>query len=299
MQADRDRAPDQSASNQSKVSARLSQALHIKHRQRYLVAKAHQQARPFQQACVHSLQKPQLSWALQVLDYKMHPFKRQTTNLVFDCQAIAHHLERLVGEQHLGLLALELQLLVYQGVFHLAMILIRLARLRSNISCLQSRLGLSAPYSSYGRLTRCMCLSHVNAIKFDCPCPVEQMHCSCIPPRMQQTTGNEVDPLLFIPAHPISRHHLPIFGSQGCYTQMVLSCKGADPSFSRLSGGEVTLKTLEKGSLPLDTALQNHRPTMVEFYAGWCEICRELTPEVYKVKMLLFTVFMASSHHLL
>lgn len=53
---------------------------------------------------------------------------------------------------------------------------------------------------------------------------------------------------------------------------------------SRLSKGEVTLKTLEQNSLPLDTALRNKKPTIVEFYANWCEVCRELTPEVYKVE---------------
>lgn len=56
----------------------------------------------------------------------------------------------------------------------------------------------------------------------------------------------------------------------------------------RLSKGEVTLKTLEQNSLPLDTALRNKKPTIVEFYANWCEICRELTPEVYKVQILAF-----------
>ena len=51
----------------------------------------------------------------------------------------------------------------------------------------------------------------------------------------------------------------------------------------RLSKGEVTLRTLERTSLPLDIALRNKKPTIVEFYANWCEVCRELTPEVYKV----------------
>ena len=51
----------------------------------------------------------------------------------------------------------------------------------------------------------------------------------------------------------------------------------------RLATGTVSLSTLEKTAVPLEAALSNQRPTMVEFYAGWCEVCRELTADVYQV----------------
>lgn len=52
---------------------------------------------------------------------------------------------------------------------------------------------------------------------------------------------------------------------------------------SRLDFG-VSLKDLSAEALPFDEALSNGKPTVVEFYADWCEVCRELAPDIYKVE---------------
>ncbi|KAJ6678518.1 THIOREDOXIN-LIKE PROTEIN HCF164 CHLOROPLASTIC [Salix viminalis] len=52
---------------------------------------------------------------------------------------------------------------------------------------------------------------------------------------------------------------------------------------SRLDIG-VSLTDLSAAALPYEEALSNGKPTVVEFYADWCEVCRELAPDVYKVE---------------
>ncbi|OIV93761.1 hypothetical protein TanjilG_07664 [Lupinus angustifolius] len=53
--------------------------------------------------------------------------------------------------------------------------------------------------------------------------------------------------------------------------------------FTRLDFG-VSLKDLTAVALPYEQALSNGKPTVVEFYADWCEVCRELAPDVYKIE---------------
>jgi len=51
-----------------------------------------------------------------------------------------------------------------------------------------------------------------------------------------------------------------------------------------LGGGAPTLASLEKDAIPLDAALGNGRPTVVEFYADWCEVCKASAPDVFDVE---------------
>ncbi|KAK6128646.1 hypothetical protein DH2020_037604 [Rehmannia glutinosa] len=66
----------------------------------------------------------------------------------------------------------------------------------------------------------------------------------------------------------------------------VVSTLGAVGLFlsARLDFGGVSLKDLSAAALPYEEALSNGKPTVVEFYADWCEVCRELAPDVYKVE---------------
>ncbi|OEL30292.1 Thioredoxin-like protein HCF164, chloroplastic [Dichanthelium oligosanthes] len=66
----------------------------------------------------------------------------------------------------------------------------------------------------------------------------------------------------------------------------LLSTLGAVALFAsrRLNLTEASLKDLAANAVPYEEALSNGKPTVVEFYADWCEVCRELAPDIYQVE---------------
>ena len=42
----------------------------------------------------------------------------------------------------------------------------------------------------------------------------------------------------------------------------------------------VSLTDLEKDSTPLEVALSNGKPSLIEFYANWCTVCQKMAPDI-------------------
>lgn len=52
----------------------------------------------------------------------------------------------------------------------------------------------------------------------------------------------------------------------------------------RTAGGMASLSELAEASVPLDIALSNSKPSVVEFYADWCEVCKSMAKDSEEVK---------------
>ena len=52
----------------------------------------------------------------------------------------------------------------------------------------------------------------------------------------------------------------------------------------RTQTGAVSLATLSDRSTPLEVALSNSKPTLMEFYADWCTVCQKMAPDIAQLE---------------
>jgi thiol-disulfide isomerase/thioredoxin len=45
-----------------------------------------------------------------------------------------------------------------------------------------------------------------------------------------------------------------------------------------------SLQTLAAKSIPIDVAVRNGKPTLIEFYANWCTTCQAMAPDIDKLE---------------
>ena len=48
----------------------------------------------------------------------------------------------------------------------------------------------------------------------------------------------------------------------------------------RSETSSVSLADLDKASTPLEVALSNGKPSLIEFYANWCTVCQKMAPDI-------------------
>ena len=47
---------------------------------------------------------------------------------------------------------------------------------------------------------------------------------------------------------------------------------------------DVSLTALDDNSTPLEVALSNGKPTLMEFYANWCTVCQAMAPDIAQLE---------------
>ncbi len=53
---------------------------------------------------------------------------------------------------------------------------------------------------------------------------------------------------------------------------------------TRAESGSATLTTIAEDSVPLEVALSNGKPTLMEFYANWCTSCQAMAADMAELK---------------
>ena len=53
---------------------------------------------------------------------------------------------------------------------------------------------------------------------------------------------------------------------------------------TKAESGSATLTTIAEDSVPLEVALSNGNPTLMEFYANWCTSCQAMAPDMASLK---------------
>lgn len=52
----------------------------------------------------------------------------------------------------------------------------------------------------------------------------------------------------------------------------------------RSQTNSVSLTALDENSTPLEVALSNGKPTLMEFYANWCTVCQAMAPDIAQLE---------------
>jgi thiol-disulfide isomerase/thioredoxin len=52
----------------------------------------------------------------------------------------------------------------------------------------------------------------------------------------------------------------------------------------KTDSSSVSLAQLDQSSTPLEVAVNNGKPSLIEFYANWCTVCQKMTPDMAKLK---------------
>ena len=67
-------------------------------------------------------------------------------------------------------------------------------------------------------------------------------------------------------------------------TAAFMGATGVGSSSNAINAVAANLAQLERESVDIDVAFANEKPTVLEFYADWCEVCKSSAPYVYEVE---------------